>query len=130
MTVAGAEQASKKVVIVDDNEKAADALARLLRAMGHDARVCYSGPETLEKIRSEWPDLMIVDIGMPGMDGYELVQALQTRNHHNIPIVALTGYGFAHDKERALEAGFTRHVTKPIGVTELTGVLSLVDKPA
>lgn len=120
----------KKVMVVDDNVQAADSLARLLEAMGHEAFACYSGKATLARVESEWPDLMIVDIGMPEMDGYELVRALQTTNPGNIPIVALTGYGFSHDREKALSAGFSRHVTKPIGIRELYDVLSLVDKVA
>jgi len=73
---------------------------------------------------------MIVDIGMPEMDGYELVQTLQATNASDIPIIALTGYGFSHDREKALSAGFSRHVTKPIGIRELYDILSLVDKVA
>lgn len=119
----------KHVMIVDDNMHAADSLARLLEAMGHEASVCYSGPATLARVRDTWPDLMIVDIGMPDMDGYELVQKLQPLNTRHIPIIALTGYGFVHDKERALHVGFIRHVTKPIGLRELTDVLTLTPPP-
>jgi len=120
----------KKVIVVDDNVQAADSLARLLEAMGHEAFAYYSGKATLAHIENEWPDLMIVDIGMPEMDGYELVQTLQATNASDIPIIALTGYGFSHDREKALSAGFSRHVTKPIGIRELYDILSLVDKVA
>lgn len=118
------------VLIVDDNTAAADSLARLIDAIGYRAIPRYSALDVLENIKEDAADLMLIDIGMPIMDGYELLQELRARDAASVPIVALTGYGLQEDKERARTAGFTMHLTKPIGLTELRSVLTLVDSSA
>jgi len=107
----------KKVLIVDDNMQAADSLAKLLNKTGARADAVYSGEETLKKDLSTY-DFILLDVGMPHMNGYELVTRLRS-NGITIPIVALTGYGMSDDKDKAIAAGFTAHLTKPIGLKEI-----------
>ncbi len=114
-----------RILVVDDNAPAADALVRLLKKLGSDARAAYSGHDALGTELLSEIDLFLLDVGMPDMDGYELVRALRTRGI-SAPIVALTGYGLADDKQRASEAGFTAHLTKPIGLAELNGMFDAV----
>ena len=115
---------TQSIVIVDDNTAAADALARLLGAIGFEAYARYSAEDALHRLPEDNPGLMLIDIGMPGMDGYELVAELRVRGFDAIPKVALTGYGLAEDKERARAAGFVQHLTKPIGLAELRSVVT------
>ncbi len=111
---------AKRVLVVDDNAPAADALVSLLNAMGSHAQAVYSGKEALAQNLSHF-DIVLLDIGMPHMDGYEVVRALRARGA-SLPIVAVTGYGLLEDKKKALAAGFSKHLTKPIGTKELREV--------
>ena len=121
---------TRTVLVVDDNTAAADSLARLIDAIGYRAIARYSALDVLENIEEDAADLMLIDIGMPVMDGYELIQELRARDATDAPIVALTGYGLQEDKDRARAAGFTMHLTKPIGLSDLRSVLTLMDAPA
>lgn len=111
------------VLIVDDNAPAADALVKLLRKIGIDARAHYSARETLEDTRLGDTDVLLLDIGMPEMDGYELVKKLRALGLSQ-PIIALTGYGLESDILKTKNAGFTTHLTKPVGLRELRGVFA------
>ena len=108
----------KKILIVDDNEEAADGLAKLLKAMGWDTQALYSGAALLEYLKKDTADIAFIDIGMPEMDGYATVVALRAFGHE-LPAVALTGYGQQEDKDKSMAAGFTAHLTKPVGAAEL-----------
>lgn len=110
----------QRVLIVDDNAQAADSLVKLLNQRGSKARAVYSGKEALLQDLSEF-DIVLLDIGMPHMDGYEVIHALRARGLHT-PIVALTGYGLLEDKQKALKAGFSAHLTKPVGIKEISEV--------
>jgi CheY-like chemotaxis protein len=116
----------KKILIVDDNRAATDSLVRLLRALGWNTQGLYSGKEALAYFEHDTADIVFLDIGMPEMDGYELVRKLRAQGHTTIPIIALTGYGLEEDKKKAFDAGFNYHLIKPVGVTELQQVLSQV----
>ena len=120
---------SMRILVVDDNAPAADSLVRLLNKLGADARAVYSAHEALGSEQLHMVDLFLLDVGMPHMDGYELVSALRKRGI-SAPIVALTGYGLSEDKQRAEDAGFTSHLTKPVGVAELNTVFENVLAPA
>jgi CheY-like chemotaxis protein len=111
-------QIPTRVLIVDDNMPAADSLARLLNKIGMRADALYSGHDALEVVTRDAYDILLLDIGMPGMDGYELVKLLRKRGIDS-PIVALSGYGLADDKQQARDAGFTAHLTKPVGLQEI-----------
>ncbi|MDB5238518.1 MAG: luxQ 1 [Candidatus Kaiserbacteria bacterium] len=116
--------AGKHVVIVDDNKPAADSLAKLLNKLGGHAQALYSGEAAVKDDFSS-TDLILLDIGMPGLDGYETIAQLR-ENGISVPIVALTGYGLLEDKQKALDAGFTAHLTKPVGLKELTTIFATV----
>ena len=104
----------KRILVVDDNKDAATSLALLLRLGGHSVQVAHDGPEALEAVRSAAPEVVLLDIGMPGMDGYEVARRLrQTPGLEGVLLVALTGWGQEHDRRRSKEAGFDHHLTKP-----------------
>lgn len=120
---------SFRVLVVDDNADAGDLVAAGLTALGHEVRTVQSGRAALEVLPSFRPDVAILDIGMPDMDGYELARALRDRNNHwTGQLIALTGYGQAQDKERALAAGFDQHLTKPVRLAELNRIISVLLK--
>src|SRR5690606_16172287 len=107
--------AALSVLVVDDNRDAAQMLAALLEAHGHRTAVAYDGMEAVQVARHELPDLVLLDIGLPGMDGYEVARALRNEpSLQGIFLVAVTGYGSQSDRNRAMEAGFDVHLSKPI----------------
>jgi PAS domain S-box-containing protein len=102
------------LLVVDDNQDAADSLAMLLRLQGHEVHVAYSGVAALEMIKAYTPDVVFLDIGMPGMDGYEVARRLrQQPGLENVVLAALTGWGQKEDRRRTAEAGFNHHLVKP-----------------
>jgi CheY-like chemotaxis protein len=110
----GAATLSCRVLVVDDNKDAADMVGRLLVFVGHDVVVAYDGEEALAKAASFKPHVGLLDIGMPGMDGYELAARLRNESRPaDLFLVAITGWGQEEDRRRALEAGFDAHLTKP-----------------
>jgi len=111
------------ILVVDDNAAAADGLVRLLKALGHPAQALYAPEDALAYEARERVSLAFVDIGMPGMDGYELIEKMRA-DGFGAPAFALSGYGQEEDRMRAREAGFTDHLTKPIGASELREVLA------
>ena len=113
------------VLVVDDHTDVADAVALLLEACGHRARVVYDGAAALAASRDQPPDVMMLDVGMPGMTGYELARRVRLDPALSaVRLVALTGYGREEDRARILEAGFDRHVTKPLTESSLQAVLA------
>ncbi len=115
----------RRILIVDDTRAARTMLARLLLKLGHEVFECESGQDALMKIDSICPDVVISDIGMPGMDGYELAKALRThRCCKSTYMVALTGYGQESDRVRAIESGFDCHLVKPVSYAVLQRTLS------
>ena len=120
---------AQRILVVDDNEAAADALGKLLHMRGHDVSVAYAGAEALLKARESEPEVAIVDIQLPDMSGHEVARRLRSDNNGTRPtLIALTGYGQHADKEKARKAGFDYHLTKPVGLKELEVVLR--KKPA
>jgi len=110
----------RRLLVVDDNRDAADTLGTLLGTLGHSAQVAHDGPAALDIALGQDFDLIFLDIGMPEMDGYEVCRRLRgMRAHAATPIVALTGWGAAADRERGRQAGFTAHLVKPVALTEL-----------
>ena len=115
------------VLVVDDNQDAADSLSDLLLLHGAHVDVAHSGPEGLKISRKVMPQVAILDIGMPGMDGYELAQRLVEENDGPKPfLIALTGWGQAEDRARIAAAGFKFHLVKPLKFFELVHALSKV----
>jgi len=116
-----------RVLIVDDNADAAHTLASLLTLAGHEVRTALHAEECLAMVADRAPDVCIVDIGLPGMDGYELARRLKaepaTRSLH---LIALTGYGQPSDREKALRCGFDDHMTKPVHINALETALDAI----
>jgi PAS domain S-box-containing protein len=105
----------RRVLVVDDNRDGAESLRMIVELLGHDARVAYDGASSLAAAEELHPEVVFLDIGMPGMNGYDLCRAMRATpwGRHAL-IVALTGWGQDQDRKRADEAGFDRHVVKPI----------------
>jgi signal transduction histidine kinase/CheY-like chemotaxis protein len=115
---------SRDVLLVEDNPDAAEMLRRVLELGGHRVRIARDGVEALEALRREPPDVALVDLGLPRMNGYELVRRARASVNGRRPLfVALTGYGLEEDRRRALEAGFDHHLVKPVDPRELERVL-------
>src|SRR4051794_15359355 len=94
------------ILVVDDDRDSADSLAILLRLMGHDVATAYDGPRTLEAARTLRPGVILLDIGLPGMDGYAVARTLiDELGRNGVVLIAVTGYGREDDKRRAREAG-------------------------
>jgi PAS domain S-box-containing protein len=112
--------AGKRVLVVDDSVDIAETLALLLEESGHTVVVAHDGPTALAKADEFQPELILLDIGLPGMNGYEVARQLrQNPRTRNTVLAALTGYGQAGDREQALAAGFDRHFVKPVDIDEL-----------
>lgn len=115
----------RRVLIADDNRDAADSLAILLRMEGHTVTVVHDGKHAVETIESFRPEIAVLDIGMPELDGYEVARHIRQCVHGaQISLIAVTGWGQASDKARAAAAGFNHHFTKPIEIDALMRVLS------
>jgi two-component system CheB/CheR fusion protein len=109
------ERDAHRVLVVDDNEDGGDTLARLLRADGHDVRTAVDGPSAIAACEAFRPEVVLLDIGLPGQSGYEVAAQLrQLPGMASTLLVALTGYGQDRDRKRARQAGFDRHLTKPV----------------
>ena len=110
----------KRVLIIDDNKDAADSLAQLLQLDGHETQAAYSSKQALEHVQLFGPDIMLLDIGLPEMNGYEIAKALRSRpSLDHLRLIAVTGYGQAIDRQFALTAGFNDHLMKPLDIAAL-----------
>jgi CheY-like chemotaxis protein len=116
-----------RILVVDDNREAADILQIALEALGHTIAIAYDGPSALEISATYEPQLALIDIGLPVMDGYRLAEALHRT--YNIPIVAVTGYGQDSDRLRSREAGFAAHLVKPVDLHELAELANRLCSP-
>jgi len=112
-----------RVMIVDDNHDAADSLAMVLREKGHEPTVMYEGATALKKLHTYSPQVILLDIGLPGLDGYTCCELLREAGYQG-NLVAITGYGGEEDKRKALKSGFNHHMTKPVDPEELAVLLN------
>ena len=112
-----------RVLVVDDNRDAAESLAELASMLGHVVEVAYDGASALETARDHRPDVVLCDLGMPGMSGYEVARALRASLGSAVRLVAVTGYAQPEDLARAIEAGFDAHVAKPADPAEIERLL-------
>jgi PAS domain S-box-containing protein len=123
--ISSAEKKPRRILVVDDNVDSAEVTAILLRLEGHDVMVAYSAPKAIAQIPTARPEVLLLDIGLPGMDGYELARYLR-----NLPetrdavFIALTGYGQPDDHQHSYDAGFDHHLVKPIEPTELVALIA------
>lgn len=115
-------QASRRhVLVVDDNPDITEMLAAVLRLSGYDVSTAFSAPEALSAAHERRFDVVVSDIGMPGMNGYELARELRARPEYgSTRMVAVTGFAMYDDRDRALEAGFDTHLSKPVAPADLT----------
>jgi two-component system CheB/CheR fusion protein len=114
----------RRILVADDNERNANSLAVLLRALGQDVEIACDGQAALAYLSDHAPALALLDLGLPGMDGYEVARRCRLENRlKQVTLVALTGYGCQRDKERSREAGFDAHFVKPVNLDDLKDLL-------
>src|SRR5262249_19296206 len=116
-------EAPRRVLIVDDNRDGADSLATLLQLLGHEVRTEYSAEGALAHVRGFDPHLVLLDIGLPRIDGYEVARRMRTASPTR-RLIALSGYGRNEDQQRSAEAGFDAHLIKPVDLAELRRVIA------
>jgi two-component system CheB/CheR fusion protein len=124
-TAVGAKPRGRRVLVIEDNVDAADSLREVLAFGGHVVEVAYNGPEGLARAREFKPEVVLCDIGLPGMDGYQVARAFRADDGlKGIFLVALSGYALPEDLQRAHEAGFDRHLAKPPSLEKIEHVLA------
>jgi CheY-like chemotaxis protein len=120
-----AEDGSRRVLVVDDNVDSAESLALLLELYGHDVRLAHDGLTALDEARASAPDVVLLDIGLPKMDGYAVARHLREEPAlAHVRLIAMTGYGQEEDRRRAREAGFDHHLVKPVDLDSLRDLLA------
>lgn len=118
------EERSLRILVADDNKDAAASLAMVLEMKGHEVRTAHDGLEAVQVAASFQPDVAVLDIGMPRLDGYEVCKQIREQPHgRNMLIIALTGWGQSEDKIRSQDAGFDEHLVKPANVSEIEELL-------
>ena len=116
---------TRRILVVDDNADGVEMLARLLQIDGHQVETALSGSEALERMASFRPEVAILDIGLPGLDGYEVARRIRARDEGQpVQLIAVTGYGREEDRDRARDAGFAAHLVKPVEFSALQRVLA------
>ncbi len=123
--ISNVEDGVKRICVIDDNVDGAASLGMYLEMLGHDVKVFHSGPEALEAIKEKLPEVIFLDIGLPGMTGYEVAKTIRSLPHGNEPFVAaVTGWGTDDDRRKTAEAGCDAHLTKPIDLAEVERLLA------
>jgi PAS domain S-box-containing protein len=124
------DRRSCRVIVVDDNRAAVDMLSQVVRLQGHDVRVANNGEEAIEIAATFLPHAMLMDIGMPRMDGHEAARVIRSQPWgKDVLLIALTGWGQGEDRRRTKEAGFDYHLVKPAEPSEIARLLSLSRRP-
>jgi len=118
-----------RILVVDDNRDAADSLALLLTLQGSEVRTAYDGLEAIDAAAAFDPDIVLSDLGMPRMNGYEAAQKIRERCSGKVVLVAMTGWGQDEDKRKSSEAGFDYHLVKPVALDALDQLLSSLGEP-
>ena len=114
----------RRVLVVDDNRDSANSLALLLKVTGHEVQTAHTGPAALEGARGFQPEVVLLDIGLPGMNGYEVARELRKEpGLQGVVLVAMTGYGQEENRRRSCEAGFQAHLVKPLDPAVLKELL-------
>jgi CheY-like chemotaxis protein len=113
-----------RILVVDDNADTALGMVRLLKLLGNEVLAVHSGPAAIESARTFRPEFVLLDIGLPGMDGYQVASALREGEaHKDTVIIAVSGYGQEEDRRRSQAAGFDHHLVKPV---DFDSLLSLI----
>lgn len=116
--------AGRRILVVDDNLDSAESLAMLLDLQGHEVSTAPDGPAAIATALSFRPEVIFLDIGLPGMDGYEVARRLRSEpDLDGTVLIAMTGYGRDEDVQRAMEAGFDRHLVKPLDFAQVETLL-------
>ena len=122
--MAGGTHRAARVLVVDDNRDAAQSLGMVLEMLGHEVDTAIDGPSALEVAARRCPQMVVLDIGMPGMNGYEVARRMRRQPAlRNKTIVALTGYGQEADRQKSAEAGFDAHLVKPVEPSALEALI-------
>jgi signal transduction histidine kinase len=111
-----------RALIVDDNRDSADTMAMMLQMLGHDTECIYDPRQTTDAVASFDPDIVFLDIGMPGLSGYDVARSLRASAGAQLTLVAVTGWGHAEDRRRTAEAGFDHHLVKPADMAAISGI--------
>jgi CheY-like chemotaxis protein len=119
-----AAPARRRILVVDDNVDAADSLAMLLRIMGHEVRTAHDGLEALGAATVMRPEVILLDIGLPKLDGYDVARRVRQERGQGVVLIALTGWGQEEDRRRSKDAGFDHHLTKPVQLDALQDLLA------
>lgn len=120
-----------RILVVDDNVDAAQTLSMLLEELGHDVRTAHTGPSALAATDDYQPSLLLLDIGMPGLNGYEVAKRIREQSHFDdVVLVAITGYGQEADRQLSRQAGFDHHLVKPADLRQLERILATVSRKA
>jgi CheY-like chemotaxis protein len=119
----------RSILIIEDNADARDALRLLLELDGHVVDAAGEGAEGVQIAQAKDPDIALVDIGLPGLDGYEVARRLRASGSRRPVLVALTGYGQPEDRRRAVEAGFDALLVKPVDPSMLASLLTTLEIP-
>jgi CheY-like chemotaxis protein len=118
------QKSPRRIVVADDNEDSAESFAILLSFSGHEVHIAHDGAAALDAVRAFRPDVAFLDIGMPGLTGYEVAEAVRAEPWgREIKLIAVTGWGQPDDRLRARTAGFDRHLIKPIDPAEVDRLL-------
>jgi CheY-like chemotaxis protein len=118
-------KARKRILVADDNQDSANSLSILLRLGGHEVETVHDGLQAVEAAARSRPDAILLDIGMPGLNGYEAARRIREQPWGaTLQLIALTGWGAADDRRKSQEAGFDVHLVKPVNYEELVRVLA------
>src|SRR5262249_32453124 len=118
----------RRILAVDDSRDAADSLTLMLQLMGHETRTAYDGLEAIQAAAVFRPEVILLDIGLPKMNGYEAARRIRQQPWgKDVVLIAITGWGQEEDKRRALDAGFDHHLTKPVEGAALERLLALMN---
>ena len=115
----------RRILVVDDNVDSAETLAKLLRLHGHSVQVAFDGQAALDETRARRPEVVILDLGLPGISGFEVARTIRSETGEGEPLlIAVSGYGREEDQQRSREVGFNQHFTKPVSFTALLNFVS------
>lgn len=120
----GAAAAKRRLLVVDDNKDAAESMSMLLEMWGHEVAFAYDGPSALQTAKQWQPEAVFLDIGLPGMDGYEVAERLrELPQARDVVLIAITGYGQEDDRLRSQRAGIDHHLVKPVAPDALRNLI-------
>jgi CheY-like chemotaxis protein len=122
--------AGRRILVVDDNRDSAETLGTILEIAGHEVWLAHDGEEALAQVERHGPEIVLLDIGLPKLDGYEVARLLRLDSRHrDLLLVAVTGYGKDEDRDRGRLAGFDHHLVKPVDLEALRAILDTAPQP-